>query len=155
MSRCKPGTASHFIAALCVFLFILAVGSAVAVEKQPAGFRKMMLEKYQSQCCVCGLNVPEVLRASHIVGWADDSKNRLNPSNGLCLSATYDAAFDKHLISFDESYRMILSPALKEYYSNRAFQDYFQSLEGQKLVLPNRFEPDQALLEKHRLKLVD
>lgn len=117
-------------------------------------FRKMILSQYQTQCCITGLNVPEVLRASHIVGWADDSKNRLNPANGLCLSATYDAAFDKHLISFDESYRMILSPTLKEYYSNRAFQDYFQSLEGQKLVLPNRFEPDPALLEKHRLKLV-
>jgi putative restriction endonuclease len=45
--------------------------------------------------------------------------------SGFYLSASYDAAFDKHLISFEESYRMILSPALKDYYSIRAFQDYF------------------------------
>ena len=29
--------------------------------------------------------------ASHIVEWAKDKANRLNPENGLCLSATYDA----------------------------------------------------------------
>lgn len=116
-------------------------------------FRKMILSQYQNQCCVTGLNVPEVLRASHITSWADDSKNRLNPANGLCLSATYDAAFDRHLISFDDDYRMVLSPALKDYYLNRAFQDYFKSKEGQKLVLPKQYQPDQGLLEAHREKL--
>ena len=73
--------------------------------------------------------------------------------SGFYLSASDDAAFDKHLIFFDEESRMILSPALKEYYSNRAFQDYFKSKEGRQLVLPKRYRPDQSLLEKHRLKL--
>lgn len=116
-------------------------------------FRKMILSQYNTQCCITGLNVPEVLRASHITGWAEDPDNRMNPANGLCLSATYDAAFDKHLISFDDDYRMILSPALNDYYSNRAFQDCFKSKEGRQLVLPKRYQPDPILLEKHRLKL--
>ena len=59
-------------------------------------FRKMVLHNFDYKCCVTGLNVPQVLRASHIVGWAEDKANRMNPENGLCLSATYDAAFDKH-----------------------------------------------------------
>ena len=116
-------------------------------------FRKMILAQYNTQCCVTGLNVPEVLRDSHITSWADDPGNRLNPCNGLCLSATYDAAFDKHLISFDDDYRMILSPALKEYYTNQAFKEFFLSREGERVSTPKQHLPDLALLEKHRVKM--
>lgn len=117
-------------------------------------FRKMLLATYETQCCVSGLNIPEVLRASHIVAWSDDEENRLNPANGLCLSATYDAAFDRHLISFDEDCRMIFSPTLKEFYSNEAFKAQFAVFEGQPISKPKRFCPDQEFLEKHRQKLV-
>ena len=113
-------------------------------------FRKMILATYETKCCVTGLNIPEVLRASHIMGWTEDKENRLNPANGLCLSATYDAAFDRNLISFDEDYRMILSPALKEFYTNSAFQEQFKSFEGRQISLPKRFCPDQIFLTKHR-----
>lgn len=116
-------------------------------------FRKMILDSYNSQCCITGLNIPDVLRASHIVAWAEDEKNRLNPRNGLCLSATYDAAFDRHLISFDENFCLILSSDLKEYYPNQAFQDYFRSKEGNKMLLPKKFIPDEKFMQKHRNKL--
>ena len=116
-------------------------------------FRKMVLNTYETQCCVSGLNIPEVLRASHIVGWADDKENRMNPTNGLCLSATYDAAFDRHLISFDEDYRMIFSSELKEFYSNDAFKTQFLAFEGKPIKKPKRFCPDQQFLEKHREKM--
>ena len=43
-------------------------------------FRDMILLDYGTQCCVSGLNIPGVLRASHIVAWKDDKPNRLNPS---------------------------------------------------------------------------
>lgn len=116
-------------------------------------FRDMILRDYAEQCCVTGLNVPGVLRASHIVAWRDDAQNRLNPANGLCLSATYDAAFDRHLISFDEDYRMILSPVLRDYHSNKAFQIQFKAYEGQQVSFPMRFRPAQQFLEKHREKM--
>ena len=117
-------------------------------------FRKMIMSQYQTQCCVTGLNIPEVLRASHITSWADDKKNRLNPANGLCLSATYDAAFDRHLISFDDEYRMILSSSLKEYCTNEAFKQQFKKLEGLVISMPQRFPPDKALLGDHRGKML-
>jgi putative restriction endonuclease len=113
-------------------------------------FRDMILRDYGQQCCVTGLNVPGVLRASHIVAWRDDAKNRLNPANGLCLSATYDAAFDRHLISFDDDYRMILSPLLREFHSNTAFKIHFKAYEGHQVILPVRFPPGQQFLETHR-----
>ena len=116
-------------------------------------FRDMILAEYSEQCCVTGLNVPGVLRASHIVGWAEDEANRLNPANGICLSATYDAAFDRHLISFDDDCRMVLSPVLKDFYGNRAFQAQFVAYEGQRIAMPKRFCPDREFLEKHRGKM--
>jgi putative restriction endonuclease len=116
-------------------------------------FRDIILADYGTQCCLTGLNVPKVLRASHIVGWAEDKDNRMNPSNGVCLSATYDAAFDRHLISFDEDYRMIFSSQLKEYYSNEAFKTQFLAYEGRRISLPKRYYPDQTFLEKHRAKI--
>lgn len=117
-------------------------------------FRKMVLRTYETRCCVTGLNIPEVLRASHIVAWSDDKNNRMNPANGLCLSATYDAAFDRHLISFDEDYRMIFSSSLKEYYSNESFKTQFGKFEGRPISKPMRFCPDQKFLQRHREKMV-
>lgn len=116
-------------------------------------FRKMILKYYNQTCCLTGLTVPEILRASHISAWAKDEINRMNPENGLCLSATYDAAFDRHLISFDDDYRLILAPSLKDYYTNEAFRKYFVNLQGKKIILPNKFLPSKRLLELHRKQM--
>lgn len=117
-------------------------------------FRSMLLENYTSKCCITGLDVPQVLRASHIVAWADDKTNRMNPENGILLSATYDAAFDKHLISFDEDYRIILSKHIKDYYTSDAVKEYFLNKEGMQITLPIKFPPSQEFLEKHRKLMV-
>jgi putative restriction endonuclease len=113
-------------------------------------FRKMILRNYGTRCCLTGLPVPEVLRASHIVGWADDTDNRMNPANGLCLSATYDAAFDRHLITFDEDLRLVLSPSLKAHATDAAFKRHFLAYEGHPLRLPAQHSPDAELLSRHR-----
>ena len=98
-------------------------------------FRKMVLSNYGGRCCVSGLPVQAALRASHIVGWAEDETIRMLPTNGLCLSATYDAVFDEHLLSFDEDYRMILSPSLHEYFGNQAFMVMFKKYEGKRMLI--------------------
>ena len=117
-------------------------------------FRKMVLKNYGNRCCVTGLDIPQILRASHIVAWASDKDNRMNPENGLCLSATYDAAFDKHLISFDDDYRMIVSKEIKDYYTNEVSKAYFDKYEGKQIILPSLYLPSKQLLEKHRNLLV-
>ena len=124
----------------------------VTVRSNQNVFRKMILEIYQSSCCITGLNIPTVNRASHIVPWAEDEAYRMNPANGLCLSATYDAAFDRYLISLDDDYRVILSSGIKEYATRQSVKDYFLNIEGQKIQLPQRFAPNKALLERHRKK---
>ena len=86
--------------------------------------------------------------------WEVDEASYLNPENGLCLSATYDAAFDRHLISFDEHYHLIVSKAIKDHYTDAAAKSYFINFEGQEMSLPAKFLPSQTLLEKHRDLLV-
>jgi len=117
-------------------------------------FRRWILSIYSGRCCVTGLSVPTVLRASHIVAWSDDVQNRMNPSNGLCLSATYDAAFDRHLITFDDDYKMVLSKAIRDYCTNEVHRNYFLAYEGRPLEMPKRFLPDKQLLAKHQELLV-
>ena len=116
-------------------------------------FRKMILAAYNNRCCFTGLEIPELLVASHILPWADHHTKRLEPTNGLCLSAMYDKAFDCHLISFDEDYRMVVSSQLHHSYSSDAARKYFLNKEGQKITLPHRFLPSQTYLAEHREQL--
>jgi putative restriction endonuclease len=113
-------------------------------------YRRMMIDIYSGSCCITGMNIPEVNRASHIISWADDPSKRLDPSNGLYLSATYDAAFDKHLISLDDDYRIILSSEIKDHYKNESVADYFVKKEGCKINLPSSYQPNKKYLAKHR-----
>ncbi len=116
-------------------------------------FRKITLLNYQNTCCITGLTLRPVLRASHILAWSESVEHRMNPANGLCLSATYDAAFDRHLISLDEEYRIILSKKVRENHSNEATRTLFLSLEGTKISLPKRFQPNQDFLKEHRERM--
>jgi HNH endonuclease len=73
-------------------------------------FRCGLNRFWQGRCAVTGLELPELLRASHIVPWKEaNNRERLDPFNGLLLGAHLDALFDKHLISFDSQGRLLLS----------------------------------------------
>lgn len=114
-------------------------------------FRKMVLATYDNRCCVTGLPIRDLLVASHIVPWSMDKKNRLNPSNGLCLNALHDKAFDKGLISFSNNYELILSKQIKN--SPMKNIEFFLEYEGCKINLPRRFLPNKDLIAYHRSNL--
>ena len=58
-------------------------------------FRQMVLANYNTKCAITSIDIPELLLASHIMPWSKNEEHRLNPENGICLSALYDMAFDK------------------------------------------------------------
>jgi putative restriction endonuclease len=47
-----------------------------------------VLAAYDYKRCITGIAISELLLASHIVPWATDPKQRMNPRNGLCLNGT-------------------------------------------------------------------
>jgi putative restriction endonuclease len=115
-------------------------------------FRAIILHIYGNTCCITGLDIPDVNRASHILGWAVSKSTRMDPRNGLCLSATYDAAFDRHLISFDEDFRLLISRDVKDHFSSEVVRSHFHNRHGQKINMPKHFSPLQSYLQTHRTK---
>ena len=60
----------------------------VAVTKRRKGqdyFRRMILTNYGSRCALTGIDIPQLLIASHIIPWEDKKhkQDRLNPCNAL------------------------------------------------------------------------
>lgn len=115
-------------------------------------FRRAVLSSYGSRCCMSRLSEPRLLVASHIVPWSRDKANRLNPSNGLSLSAIHDRAFDKGLLTLSDDLRVILSKRLRKL-NDEFVQQVFLPLEGQSIERPKRFVPDPVFVAHHRDKV--
>lgn len=73
------------------------------------------LVNYWKVCAVTGCQELSLLRASHIKPWAKcDLKESIDPFNGLLLSPSFDAAFDKGFITFDNAGIILISAFLRE-----------------------------------------
>ena len=77
-------------------------------------FRRGLLEYWDGRCAITGLDVPELLRASHITPWSDcdTDAERLDVFNGLLLAPHLDAAFDSGFITIAEDGTVLASDAL-------------------------------------------
>ena len=77
-------------------------------------FRRGLLEYWDGRCAITGLDVPELLRASHIKPWAacDTDAERLDIFNGLLLAPHLDAAFDAGFITVAKDGAVLVSNIL-------------------------------------------
>jgi hypothetical protein len=76
-------------------------------------FRAALMDYWGARCPISGITDPALLRASHIVPWAEcDDAQRLDVHNGLLLSALWDAAFDTGLVGFADDGTVLASPGL-------------------------------------------
>lgn len=111
-------------------------------------FRSAVLAAYDNKCCVTGLDVPELLVASHIVPWAQDPNQRMNPRNGLCLNALHDRAFDRRMMYLDSDLRVRFRPEFLNK-RTRPGMEWLLNCEGRQICMPQKFKPDLALIEIH------
>lgn len=79
-------------------------------------FRSSLIDYWQGQCPLTGITDTALLRASHIVPWKDCTSDaeRLDVHNGLLLSALWDAAFDRGLVTFNDQGQPHFSPSLSD-----------------------------------------
>lgn len=112
-------------------------------------FRQIVIANYSGKCAITGINVQELLVASHIIPWAKNESERLNPENGICLSTLYDTAFDKGFISLTENYKILISKYLKEHNSQTYFDRYFGYIEKKKINLPPKYLPKKEFIQYH------
>ena len=129
------------------------IKALVKQRRHQSFFRKAVLGSYGNRCGITGLSVPSLLRASHIIPWSESEEHRLNPSNGLCLSGTYDLAFDQFLISFDEELRLVIGHQLKSAKADDELTSAFLQKEGSALRLPEKYLPNSDCLSWHRERL--
>jgi hypothetical protein len=115
-------------------------------------FREAILSSYEETCCVTGITISETLIASHIIPWSKDSYLRTDPSNGLCLSATFDRLFDVGLMCITEDLRVCFSPRVKAS-NNPVNLDLICRYDNQTIRKPRRFQPNPECLNWHRLNL--
>ncbi len=114
-------------------------------------FRETVLASYDVKCALCQLNLPELLNASHIIPWSSNVERRADPTNGISLCALHDRAFDRGLITFDDSYNVVISNHIRHFKTTSAiFKIGLLDIESAQLTLPSRFKPDLSAIRFHR-----
>ena len=109
-------------------------------------FRAALMDYWGARCPITGITDPTLLRASHIVPWAEcDDTLRLDVHNGLLLSALWDAAFDTGLLSFANDGTVFASSELSA--SARTALDIESAPR-----LPNLQDAHRANLAAHRAR---
>lgn len=124
----------------------------VEVYNRGAVFRREIVKIYNETCCISGLSVSAtftitMVDACHIVPFATNFDNSL--TNGIALCPNLHRAFDRGLISVDDSYRVVLSSAFTE---NTDSSFSFKRIENEQLALPanKQFHPSLEAFAWHR-----
>ena len=116
-------------------------------------FRKIVLEAYGGACCITGISIPYLIRASHIKPWAYSNEiEKTDVHNGLCLNSLHDAAFDAGIITIEPSdYSVKLSSGIEEHMPTEIYENYFRKYDGVPIHLPNKDKyPKTEYLEYHK-----
>lgn len=114
-----------------------------------AFFRDAVISSYNTRCCVTGLPLVECLVAGHIVPWSVDEQRRADPTNGVCMSATFDRLFDCGLITIEDDLTLRVSNRVRGLRDQSA-ADLIAVRHSQKIIPPARFYPDPACLRWHQ-----
>ncbi|VEU82770.1 HNH endonuclease [Acholeplasma hippikon] len=109
-------------------------------------FAKKVKMNYKNTCAVTGITHRDFLIASHIIPWAVDKENRINPKNGICLSPIFDKAFDAGYVSFDDNYKLLISKEVKD----KVLSDYLYKYKDRKINTYGGDYPDKKFLKWHR-----
>lgn len=119
------------------------------LEEAQASVDVSPLEEGRTRSATVQVQNEKLVIASHIVPWSTDTKNRLNPQNGLCLSALHDRAYDQGLITVLPDFTVRVSPQLRAKPSDSYISESLLRFDRQPIRSPERFGPTPAFLEWH------
>ncbi|WP_041384363.1 HNH endonuclease [Sphaerochaeta pleomorpha] len=111
-------------------------------------FRQALLLGYRGRCCLSGIGTSDLLIASHIIPWSEDTMHRGDPRNGLLLNALLDKAFDNgYFTIIPDSYEVRISNRIED----EASRQYLQKYAGKAILLPGNRErwPKKDFLAFH------
>lgn len=74
-----------------------------------SNFRKKLISRY-GKCALCGMDMKDLLLASHIKPWSESTeKEKTSVENGLLLCPNHDRLFDKGYIAFENDGSILIS----------------------------------------------
>lgn len=124
--------------------------SVVKQRVNQSFFRKTVLTSYGEACCITGLNTTALLIASHIKPWNESTENeKTNPSNGICLNALHDKAFDRGFLTITPDYKVHISSSISDICDGKSVEEYFTKYDGTEICVPEKFAPAKMFLEYH------
>jgi putative restriction endonuclease len=86
---------------------------ALVFARRGQGVFRTRVAAVERRCRVTGIENLEYLKASHTKPWRDASNDeRLDGENGLLLSPDVDHLFDRGLVSFEDTGRVVISPVV-------------------------------------------
>jgi putative restriction endonuclease len=115
-------------------------------------FRDIVTNNYSNTCAVCGINLPELVIASHILKWSENENERLNPTNGICFCSTHDRAFELGFIGINADYNISISKKLNDISDKKTLDVVFYRHEKTKLIMPDKYFPNKEFLDIHYQK---
>lgn len=78
-------------------------------------FRQYLWPLWDGKCALCGIDIPDLLVASHSKSWKDSTnEERIDPYNGVLLCHNHHALYVKGFITFDGQGRLDISSVIKE-----------------------------------------
>lgn len=111
-------------------------------------FSNAIRKNYGSRCAVTGITSKEFLIAAHIVPWGVDSAIRLDPTNGICLSALVDRAFENGFLTIAEDFSISID--WDKIGADLKLREALAPYDGQKLALPAKDPPNPDFLKRRR-----
>ena len=127
------------------------------VESRPYQYnlRRKLIEIYGGKCAICGIDIQEILRASHIIRHSENKKTAKRLDNAILLCSLHDSLFDKGLITITHNngtYGIEISGKLRESRSNAA-KELCENLAKAKFREPTRNPPSDESLRHHNSKI--
>ncbi len=132
------------------------VTSLVDRRAHQQSFRVRVLEAYNSRCCLCKLNHPELLDASHII---PDNEPDGEPIviNGLTLCKIHHSAFDVNILGISPDYIIHVREDILNEIDGPMLKHGIQDLNNQRIILPSRKQdyPDRNRLDWRYTKFLE
>lgn len=111
-------------------------------------FAEAVKRNYENRCAVTGIVTKGFLIASHIVPWSEDQSIRLDPSNGICLSALVDRAFEKGYLQIEDDLTVRID--WSRVGDDQALRRELEPHDGRKLLAPVKQPPNPEYLRRRR-----
>jgi len=117
--------------------------------------RRKLLDIYGNKCAICDMDIPEILRASHIIPHSMNDETAKRLDNAILLCSLHDSLFDRGFITIIDdngNYTVKVSKELTKSKSNAAIQIY-SYLKGAQFHVPTNHPPSKDSLKYHNSKI--